>query len=141
MTTSDHRRVLGILHLIYGTVAALAILAGGVVIIASVGVTVALRYLLPASGGSWFAGSVLVLEIVLTLLIMLLTAVLALPSLLTGYALLKGKSWARGSAFVALVVLFLTAPVGTLINLLFIGYTLWFLFGGGMRSKEIAAAP
>jgi hypothetical protein len=52
-----------------------------------------------------------------------LMLLLALPSLLAGYGLLKGKSWGRFLAIVVGILGIFNFPVGTLIG----AYTLWVL--------------
>ncbi len=52
-----------------------------------------------------------------------LMLILALPSLLAGYGLLKGRSWGRPLAIVVGILGIFNFPVGTLIG----AYTLWVL--------------
>jgi len=53
----------------------------------------------------------------------ILLMALALPGLLAGYGLLKGKSWGRILAIVVGILGLLNIPIGTLIGV----YTLWVL--------------
>lgn len=51
-------------------------------------------------------------------------AAMSLPSIIAGYALLKGKKWARTWAIISAVVAAMQFPLGTAVTV----YTFWFLF-------------
>ena len=67
----------------------------------------------------------------------ILMVVLAIPELLAGYGLLKGKSWGRILAIVVGILSLFNFPLGTLIGF----YSLWVLLPGEAESYFVATKP
>jgi hypothetical protein len=116
MTPQDHNKVIGIMHLIYGGFNALMM-----VIFVPI-------FLVIGAGAASDPNAPPVLTAIFGFFgfLMLFFAVLfGLPPMLAGYAMLKGKSWARVMGIIAAVIEALSFPFGTALCV----YTLWFLFG------------
>lgn len=119
MTATSHNKILGILHLAYGGLTALLMLA------ISIFMLMMGMFATNNRGEPMPAG-------VLALIMMVVAAVALLqitPSFLAGYALLKRKRWAKTMGIVAAMVAGLSFPLGTGLCV----YTLWFLFGESGR--------
>lgn len=76
---------------------------------------------------------------VLALFFFMIYFVMSLPSLITGYAMLKRKPWARIAGIVAGIVAGFSFPFGTALCI----YSLWYFFGDAGKAFEqgLAAAP
>jgi hypothetical protein len=57
--------------------------------------------------------------------VLIIQSIFATPSFVTGYAMLKHKSWARLSGIIASVFSAMNVPIGTAVCI----YALWFFFG------------
>ncbi|HEV7893618.1 MAG TPA: hypothetical protein VGP08_23590 [Pyrinomonadaceae bacterium] len=129
MSTEFHNRLVAVLHLIHGFVAAAS--AAGVFLSVSIliGFKAALeRWLFPAGdAGSdpefWLYAFAVVAVIIYVLLALLFT----IPAIVGGFGMLRHKAWARKLVLVSAVVAALDFPFGTAIAV----YTLWFLLGSG----------
>jgi hypothetical protein len=113
MTPRDHNRTLGIIHGLLGAL----VLAG----LAMAAISEARRH--PADA----------LE---RLRWMLYVIPKPLSQLLTGFGLLKTRSWGRILAFMLSAVYVWVSPLGTLLAV----YTIWFLQGEGARQLYEACA-
>jgi hypothetical protein len=113
------------MHLAYGAVSALGVLAVAAAIIGTIGFAALSRYLIPDQSG-WLLGGILLVEVIASLVLMIVAMAICLPFLATGYALLKKKSWVKYSAIAAIVVSITAFPVGTILS----AYTIWHLFSG-----------
>jgi hypothetical protein len=118
MTPTDHNKVIGIMHLIYGGFNALMLvifvpifLAGGAGAASDPSAPPALAAVFGFFG----------------LLMLALALVVGVPPILAGYAMLKRKSWGRVMGIIAACIEAITFPFGTALCV----YTLWFLFGQG----------
>jgi len=122
MTLEEHKRLLGILHLVYGGAHGLLAL----VLVIAFGVPAAL-IVGGAAGGD---AAPLVIVVLFALLLGLLFGLLfIIPPLVAGYGLLKHKRWARTASLVASITELLNVPVGTALAV----YNFWLLFGHGAR--------
>lgn len=119
MSPRDHNKTLGVMHLIFGGMNAMALLAN-FGFIQRDGVADSLGSL-QAIALLRFGPEV---EPVIILIFLLLFSV---PSLIAGYGMLKRKSWAQGAGVIAAIASSLNPPLGTALCV----YSLWFLFGEG----------
>ncbi|MDT7807693.1 MAG: hypothetical protein QOJ70_1506 [Acidobacteriota bacterium] len=118
MTSQDHNKVIGIMHLIWGGFNALLMLLMIPFIIILLGPmgsdpTPSLQF--KAVFGMFWA------------LIIGITTIFAIPPLIAAYGMLKRKSWGRIAGIVAAFFTAFSMPFGTALCV----YTLWFLFGQG----------
>ena len=118
MTPTDHNKVIGIMHLIYGGFNALMMLIFIPFFIA-IGALGASDPGAPPGIAAIFG--------VIGAIMLLFALIFGLPPLLAGYAMLKRKSWAKTAGVVAACFEALSFPFGTALCV----YTLWFLFGEG----------
>ena len=120
MTTEDHNKVIGIMHLIWGGFHALMMM----LIIPFAGFVLYEMSRDPQVPPEmrWFFGFFMAFFIVLTTL-------LSVPPLVTAYAMLKRKSWAKVASVVSSCLAALSFPFGTALCV----YTLWFVFGEGQN--------
>jgi hypothetical protein len=122
MDMRDHIRLVGWLHVI----------GGGIFIALAVFLASVLGLIGVASGA---AESAAILVLVGTFLAVLFS-LLALPSLLGGWGLLKGKGWARVLVIVLSFLNLANFPLGTLMG----GYSLWVLLNDESR-RLLEGAP
>ncbi|MBA3320421.1 MAG: hypothetical protein H0T45_03120 [Pyrinomonadaceae bacterium] len=120
MTTEEHNKALGIMHLAYGGINFLTLLL----------VAVVFMFSLSADPGIPWETSLITL--VVSLGFVFGNLFLTVPNVLAGYALLKRKSWAKVPALVAAVLAILNIPLGSALAF----YTFWFLFGEGGRRYQ-----
>lgn len=116
MTPEEHNKTLGILHIVYGglhTLLMLAIIAVMYFVFDEIGrqpnAPPPAFFLMFAIFGGIFA------------------LIYTVPSYVAGYAMLKRKPWARVASIIAAVIEIMNVPFGTAIGI----YALWFLFGKG----------
>ena len=127
MTTDDHNKVLGILHLVFGGAQALGLIIFAIFFIPMMFfASSAPRHGSTDPGMAFF----FVIMACAGLLMLLFT----LPPLISGYGLLKKKRWAKTAAIVTAIITALGFPLGTALTV----YTCWFLFGQG---KGLYDAP
>lgn len=119
MSPRDHNKTLGVMHLIFGGMNAMALLANFGFI---------QRGGIADSLGSLQVAALLRLrpEVEPALLVIFLL-LFSVPSLIAGYGMLKRKSWAQGAGVIAAIASSLNPPLGTALCV----YSLWFLFGEG----------
>ena len=134
MTLEEHKRLLGILHLVYGglhgLLAFVLVIAFGVPAVVILG---------NSPGG---AGAPMAFVIIALLLALLFSLLFLIPPVVAGYGLLKHKPWARTASLVASVIEVLNLPFGTALAV----YNFWLLFGqnarpGGADSFGAATRP
>ncbi|HEX8502143.1 MAG TPA: hypothetical protein VF659_16275 [Pyrinomonadaceae bacterium] len=118
MTPQDHNKILGIMHLLYGGFNALMMVIFIPFFLAIGGLAATDPGSPPGLGAIFGALGVLMLALALAF---------GLPPILAGYAMLKGKRWARTAGIVAACFEALSFPFGTALCV----YTFWFLFGQG----------
>ncbi len=107
----NHRRLLGILHLVWAGFAVVGA-GAGTILIASVG-------LLPGLIDEiWIP---LAITSTIAVLIAAMIMLFFFPSLIGGYGILRGRSWARHWLMVAAVLNLVAFPLGTALGI----YTLW----------------
>jgi hypothetical protein len=104
-----HIRLLGWIHIIGS---ALFFILGGFIFVFLAGIGFA--------SGDQTAATILS---IVGISVGILMVVLAIPELLAGFGLIKGKSWGRMLALVVGILGLFNVPIGTLIGL----YTLWVL--------------
>lgn len=114
MQGTDHNKILGIIHLVYGILGVGLIALISVVFLVFIGISAA------SADGLLGAG---ILGVVL-LVFLVINIVFSIPSFLAGYAMLKKKKWARTASIVAAVTDGMSFPFGTALCI----YTLWFIF-------------
>jgi hypothetical protein len=111
MSPTDHNKILGICHLVYGGIHSLTMLA-------VVAFFIFFAPLMPPDGPPpaffLFIGT----------FILFFTLLFTIPAFVAGYALLKHKSWARTACIVAAVLEAMNAPIGTAVCI----YSFWFMF-------------
>ena len=108
LTPEEHNKYVGISHLVYAGLMALFALGMGGFFVAML-----------ASGGAP-AGMIFFI----TIFMLFIFGLTVVPSLLAGYGLLKGRSWARTAAIIGAVAAASNVPFGTAVCV----YTFWFLF-------------
>ncbi len=121
MTATSHNRILGILHLAYGGLMLLLMIAFSIFMLVMMGVIATNN-----NSGDLIEGGIFALVIIFVVAINLL---LITPSFLAGYALLKRKRWAKTMGMIAAIAAGLNFPLGSALCV----YTLWFLFGESGR--------
>jgi hypothetical protein len=121
MTPRSHNKTLGILHLAYGGLNLLLMIAISIFMLTMIGVIATNNY-----SGEPIPVGIFALVMVFMVAINLL---LITPSFLAGYALLKRKRWAKTMGIIAAIVAGLNFPLGSALCV----YTLWFLFGESGR--------
>ena len=115
MTTEEHNKTLGILHLVYGGLHGLILLVMVVVFIFMANLS------LNAPGGKAVDG----FFFVFIGIILFFSAAVSLPSFIAGYGLMKRKRWAKLWGLIAGVMAGMSFPLGTALCV----YTIWFLYG------------
>jgi hypothetical protein len=136
MRTESHNRLVAVLHLAHGFVAAASAVGVFLSVTILVGFKAALEWwLFPASdAGSdpefWLYGLAALAVAVYVLFALLFT----IPAIAGGFGMLRHKAWARKLVLVSSVVAALDFPFGTAIAV----YTFWFLLGSGRRLQEVA---
>lgn len=118
MTSQDHNKVIGIMHLIWGGFNALVMLLFVPFIIILLG---------PMGSDPTAPTQLKAVFAAFGVLIVAFSLLFSVPPILAGYAMLKRKSWARVMGIIASVVEAPNLPFGTALCV----YTLWFLFGQG----------
>jgi hypothetical protein len=113
---TDHNKILGIIHLVYGALnvlvlIAIAIFVGGIMGLAALG------------QGNDAAIPMGIVGVIMAFVI-LFNLVFTAPEFIAAYALLKRKRWARIAGIIAAIIESLNFPFGTALCV----YTLWFLF-------------
>ena len=116
MTSQDHNKMIGVMHLIWGGFNALAmffIVPFILILLGPMGSDTTPPYEFRAVLGM-FMGLIIAVSLFFTV-----------PSLLAGYAMLKRKRWAKVAGIVAACFTAMSMPFGTALTV----YTLWFLCG------------
>lgn len=116
---TGHNKILGILHLAYGGLIGLLMLAIFIFML-MIG-----TFATDGRGEPMPAGVLALVMIVLAGVTLLQVT----PSFLAGYALLKQKRWAKTIGIIAAIMAGLSFPLGSALCV----YTLWFLFGESGR--------
>lgn len=116
MHTTDHNKIIGIIHIAYGAFGVVVMIVLAIFMVGLFGLVSAEQGDIRPLG---IIGVVMFIVVVLNIL-------LAVPSFLAGYAMLKRKSWAKGVAVVAAIIDVMSFPFGTALGV----YTLWFMFSG-----------
>jgi hypothetical protein len=118
MKLEEHKRLLGILHLVYGGMHGLLAL----IFLVAFGVPAALIF------GGMAGGDAETLSILLLFALLLglfFSALFIIPPLVAGYGLLRHRPWARTASLVAAIIEVLNVPFGTALA----AYNFWLLFG------------
>jgi hypothetical protein len=132
MTPTDHNKIIGIMHLIFGgffTLIAVMMLIFFGFFAGIISAATANDPNAPPAAFFWLLFG----------FITFIYFLLSVPSLVAGYAMLKRKTWARVAGIVASIVAALSFPFGTALCV----YSLWFFFGEAGKAFErgLAAAP
>ena len=118
MTSEDHNKIIGIMHLIYGGMNAIMLPFVLLFLFMGAGMS-GLDPNAPPEVGIFFLG--------IGLLMGFFFLLFGVPPLVAGYGLCKRKPWARTWGIIASVIAAISFPLGTALCV----YTLWFLFGEG----------
>jgi hypothetical protein len=129
MTTEEHNRTLGIMHLVYGGLHVLIMLLMMAIFIPI--------FSLGASRGMRDPNGALFVTIFMSIFV-LFWAVFSIPAFVAGYGLLKRKSWARIWAMISGGMAGMSFPLGTALCV----YSFWFLFSdAGKALYDNQASP
>ncbi len=123
MTSQDHNKMIGIMHLIYGGFNALMLLIMIPFMLFIFG-TISRDPQTPPEMRTFFS--------FFGVFFVFLALLLGVPSLVAAYGMLKKKSWARMAGIIASIVAAMSFPFGTALCV----YSLWFLFGEGKTFHE-----
>jgi hypothetical protein len=136
MRTASHSRLVAVLHLIHGFVAAASAIGVFLSVVILVGFKAALeRWLFPAGdAGSDPEFWLYVFAVVAVIVYVLFALLFTVPAIASGFGMLRHKAWARKLVLVSAVVAALDFPFGTAIAV----YTFWFLLGSGRGLQEVA---
>jgi len=134
MKLDSHRRLIGVLHLVHGFVAAASAVGVFLSVALLIGFKAALeRWIFPAGNtGSGLEVWLYLLAVVVVTVYVLVTLLFTVPAIAGGFGLLMRKRWARKLVLVSAVVVALDFPFGTAIAV----YTLWFLLGSGRSPRR-----
>lgn len=128
MTTKDHYRLIAMLHLIHGFVAAATAIGVFLSVAVLVGFKAAVeRWVFPIDYGDSADAAfwLYVFAIALTAVYAVGALLFTVPAIAGGYGMLKRKRWARKLVLVSAAVAALNVPFGTALAV----YTFWFLLG------------
>ncbi|MDT7779336.1 MAG: hypothetical protein QOC99_1848 [Acidobacteriota bacterium] len=136
MTSQDHNKVIGIMHLIYGGFNALMMIIFVPFFLMVSGIIASDPNAPPGVTAIFGFFSVFML---------VFAFIFGLPPILAGYAMLRRKSWARVAGIVSACLCAMSFPFGTALCV----YSLWFLFGqegerfykGGETAQNRYAPP
>lgn len=122
-----HHRLIAILHLVHGFVAAATAIGVFLTVAVLIGFRTALeRWLIPmddptdSNPGAWLS----LFAVAITAVYMVGALLFTVPALAGGYGMLKHRRWARKLILVSAVVAALNVPFGTALAV----YTFWYLF-------------
>lgn len=127
MNSESHSRLIAILHIVHGFLAAASALGLFLTVIALVGFKAAIeRWVFPIrhSGGGvdpelWLG----IITLILVALYVIGALLFTIPALTGGYGMWRQKRWARKVVLLSAAVATLNFPFGTAIGV----YTFWFL--------------
>lgn len=139
MKTESHNRLVAILHLVHGFVAAASAVGLFLSVAVLFGFQAALEWWFFPAGdntGSHLEFWLYVLAVVVVAAYVLLALLFTVPALAGGFGLLIRKKWARKLVLVSAVVAALDFPFGTAIAV----YTLWFLLGSSRRLQGVESS-
>lgn len=128
MTIKDHYRLIAMLHLIHGCIAAATAIGVFVSVAVMVGFRAAVeRWVFPIDYGdsSNPAFWLYVFAISVTAVYVVGAVLFTIPAIAGGYGMLKQRKWARKLVLASAVVAALNVPFGTALAV----YTFWFLLG------------
>jgi O-antigen ligase len=135
MTTKDHYRLIAMLHLIHGGVAAATAIGVFLTVAVLVGFkAVVERWVFPIDYGDsanaefWMG----IFAIGVTAVYVVGALLFTVPAIAGGYGLLRQKRWARKFVLVSAAVAALNVPLGTALAV----YTFWFLLGSSRDFQE-----
>ena len=137
MRTESHTRVVAVLHLVHGFVAAASALGLFLVVAVTVGFEAAMERWIThgdpvAQQDTW----VWLLIVALVAVYVLFALLFTVPALAGGFGMLMRKRWARKLVLVSAVVAALDFPFGTAIAV----YTFWFLLGSSRRLRGVESS-
>ena len=133
MRAESHGRLVAVLHLVHGFVAAASALGLFLAVAVTVGFEAAMERWIThgdpvAQQDTW----VWLLIVAVVAVYVLLALLFTVPAIAGGFGLLMRRRWARKLVLVSSVVAALDFPFGTAIAV----YTLWFLLGSGRSRQE-----
>jgi hypothetical protein len=134
MTTKDHYRLIAMLHLIHGCVAATTAIGVFLSVTVLVGFkAVVERWVFPIDYGDSADAAfwLYVFAIGVTTVYAVGALLFTVPAIAGGYGMLKRKRWARKFVLVSAAVAALNVPFGTVLAV----YTFWFLLGSRAELK------
>jgi hypothetical protein len=137
MRAESHTRVVAVLHLAHGFVAAASALGLFLAVAVTVGFEAAMeRWITHGDPVAQHDTWVWLLVVALVAVYVLFALLFTVPALAGGFGLLMRKRWARKFVLVSAVVAALDFPFGTAIAV----YTLWFLLGSSRRLRGVESS-
>ncbi|HZH31876.1 MAG TPA: hypothetical protein VEY11_14015 [Pyrinomonadaceae bacterium] len=134
MNPESHNRLLAILHLVHGFIAAATAIGVFLTVAVMVGFkAVVEQWVFPIDYGDsanptfWLG----VFAVAVTAVYMLGALLFTVPAIAGGYGMLRQKRWARKFVLVSAAVAALNVPFGTALAV----YTFWFLLGSRAELK------
>jgi formate/nitrite transporter FocA (FNT family) len=134
MTTKDHYRLIAMLHLIHGCIAAATAIGVFLSVAVMVGFkAVVERWVFPIDYGDSANAAfwLYVFAIGITAVYVIGALLFTVPAIMGGYGMLKHRRWARKLVLVSAAVAALNVPFGTALAV----YTFWFLLGSRAELK------
>lgn len=119
MTTEDHNKLLGILHLVNGGLHVFTMLIISLFLVPLI--------LMPTPTGRPGDATGAAVITMVFVFIAIFFALFSIPSFVAGIGMLKRRSWAKVWAMIAGGLAGMSFPLGTALCV----YTFWFLFSGG----------
>ncbi|MCA1568091.1 MAG: hypothetical protein LC803_21100 [Acidobacteria bacterium] len=135
MTTKDHYRLIAMLHLVHGFVAAATAIGVFLTVAVMIGFKAAMeRWVFPIDYGdianpTFWIGA---FAIGVTAIYAVGALIFTVPAIAGGYGLFRQKRWARKLVLVSAAVAALNVPLGTALAV----YTFWFLLGQEGRDNS-----
>lgn len=132
MRVESHSRLVAVLHLVHGFVAAASAVGLFLSVAVLFGFRAALEWWFFPTGdntGSNLEFWIYVFAVAVVTIYVLIALLFTVPAIVGGFGLLMKKKWARKLVLVSAVVAALDFPFGTAIAV----YTLWFLLGSSRR--------
>jgi hypothetical protein len=139
MRTESHGRLVAVLHLVHGFLAAASAVGLFLSVAVLFGFQAALEWWLFPTGdntGSNLEFWIYVLAVAVVAAYVLLALLFTVPAIAGGFGLLMRKRWARKFVLVSAVVAALDFPFGTAIAV----YTFWFLLGSSRRLRRVESS-
>jgi hypothetical protein len=136
MSPESHNRLIAILHLVHGFIAAASAVGLFLMVAVMVGFEAAAeRWITQGDPAAQHATWLWLFMVAVVAVFVMLALLFTVPAIVGGFGMLRHKAWARKLVLVSAVVAALDFPVGTALAV----YTFWFLLGSG-RSLQRAGS-